>query len=177
MRYMDKYLSESFFKRDALIVAPELVGKIIVRKLDDGTQIRLRIDETECYMGENDTACHASKGRTKRTEILYHEGGCLYVYLCYGIHNLMNVITGEKDNPQGVLIRSCIGFNGPGKLTKELQIDRSFNDERLDSSERIYFADDGMKFSLTALKRVGIDYASEEDRNRLWRWKIKETLI
>lgn len=173
---MEKILSESFFKRDALIVAPELVGKIIVRTLDDGTRIKLRIDETECYMGEHDTACHASRGRTKRTEILYHEGGCLYVYLCYGVHNLMNVITGEKDNPQGVLIRSCVGFNGPGKLTKKLQIDRSFNDERLDGNKRICFVDDKAKFSLTALKRVGIDYASEEDINRLWRWKINQNI-
>ena len=75
-------LGEDFFHRDCLDVAPDLVGKLIIRNTDEG-EIRLRITETEAYRGEDDTACHASKGRTPRTELLYREAGVIYVYLCY----------------------------------------------------------------------------------------------
>lgn len=120
-------LGRDFFLRDALEVAPELIGKTIVRTLDDGTEIRLTITETEVYRGEEDTACHAHKGRTKRTEMLYRQGGTVYVYLCYGIHWLLNIITGPAGHPQGVLIRACEGFEGPGKLTKKLAVTGEFN--------------------------------------------------
>lgn len=119
-------MGEDFFHRDCLDVAPDLVGKLIIRNTDEG-EIRLRITETEAYRGEDDTACHASKGRTPRTELLYREAGVIYVYLCYGCHWLMNVITGEKEQPQGVLFRACLDYAGPGKLTKALKIDKSFN--------------------------------------------------
>ena len=89
-------LAAEFFHRGALDVARDLVGKVIVRRLSDGTLLSERISETEAYCGEEDKACHASKGRTNRTEILYGESGFIYVYLCYGMHWLMNVITGEK---------------------------------------------------------------------------------
>lgn len=92
-------LTESFYHRDCLVVAPELVGKLLVRQLPDGTLLWERIAETEAYRGQEDLACHASKGRTPRTELLYRESGVIYVYLCYGIHWLMNVITGEKEQP------------------------------------------------------------------------------
>ena len=108
-------LEKSFFERDVLEVAPELVGKILVTNID-GVERRLMITETEAYRGEEDTACHASKGRTNRTDVLYREAGTIYVYLCYGMHWLINIVTGEKDEPQAVLIRACEGnFNGPGK--------------------------------------------------------------
>ena len=112
-------LQEAFYRRECLEVARELVGKVLVRQTAEGT-LRLRISETEAYCGEADTACHAHKGRTKRTEVLYADAGTVYVYLCYGMHWLMNVITGEKDDPQGVLIRACAEAPGPGKLTKRL---------------------------------------------------------
>ena len=84
---------EDFYRRDGLIVAPELVGKLLIRKNGDEETV-LRITETECYLGTQDTACHASKGRTARTEMLYKKGGTIYVYICYGIHYLINIITG-----------------------------------------------------------------------------------
>ena len=90
-------LGEEFFHRDCLVAAPELVGKVLVRSFGDGRQERLRILETEAYRGEEDTACHAHKGRTKRTEVLYREHGRIYVYLCYGIHWLLNFVTGDKE--------------------------------------------------------------------------------
>lgn len=93
-----KKLGENFFARDVLEVAPDLVGKILVSKIKD-EEIRVRITETEAYRGEEDTACHAHKGRTKRTEVLYAKSGLIYVYLCYGMHWLMNIVTGEKNQP------------------------------------------------------------------------------
>ncbi len=163
-------LTEEFFHRDALIVAPELVGKIIVRILDDGTEIRERIAEVEVYRGEEDKACHASKGRTKRTEILYGESGFIYVYLCYGIHWLMNVITGEKEQPQGILIRCGDVHDGPAKLTKYLQIDGSFNGEKICGNNRIRIEDDGFKPEIRTASRVGINYAGDYWRNIKWRY-------
>ncbi len=163
-------LDENFFHRDCLEVAPDLVGKIIVRTLDSGEEIRLRITETEAYRGTEDKACHASKGRTPRTDILYRESGLIYVYLCYGIHWLVNAVTGEKDQPQAVLIRACEGFEGPARLTKKLQIDKSFNGESFIGNRRIYIYDDGEKFKIKRDKRVGIDYAGEEWASKLWRF-------
>ena len=90
-----KLQDREFFRRDVLCVAPELVGRILVRRLPDGTLLRARITETEAYRGEQDTACHASRGRTRRTEVLYHDGGTIYVYLCYGMHWMLNIVTGH----------------------------------------------------------------------------------
>ncbi len=171
---MTEILTEEFFHRDALEVAPELVGKIIARRLEDGTVIRERIAETEVYRGEEDLGCHASKGRTKRTEILYGESGVIYVYLCYGMHWLMNVITGEKEQPQGVLFRSGEVKNGPAKLTKYLQIDGSFNGEKLCGNERVWIEDDGTSPELMTAPRVGIDYAGEYWKNVKWRYIAKK---
>ena len=165
-------LTEAFYQRDCLEVAPALVGKILVRTLEDGSQIRLRISETESYRGEEDTACHAHKGRTKRTEVLYQEAGRIYVYLCYGMHWLLNFVTGAKDQPQAVLIRACQDAEGPGKLTKFLQIDGSFNNTSVFTQEKLWVEDDGKRFSILTDTRVGIGYASKEDQEKLWRFKL-----
>jgi DNA-3-methyladenine glycosylase len=167
-------LTAGFFHRDCLEVAPALVGKWIVRALPDGTALRARITETEAYRGEEDTACHAHRGRTKRTEILYGESGILYVYLCYGVHWLMNVITGEADQPQGVLIRACAGLPGPGRLTKFLGIDGGFNRRSAVSDPEIHFEDDGAECAVITARRVGIGYASQEDQDRPWRFILDQ---
>lgn len=166
-------LTEKFFHRDCLDVAPDLVGKLIVRTLDDGSEIALRITETEAYRGEEDTACHACKGRTPRTELLYGKSGVIYVYLCYGMHWLMNVITGEQEQPQGVLFRACEVYDGPAKLTKKLGIDKSFNGELLCGNPRIRIEDDGYCPEIETLPRVGINYATPEYRDILWRFADK----
>lgn len=170
---MNKKLSnKDFFRRDVLCVAPDLTGRVLVRRLDDGTLLRLRITETEAYRGEADTACHACHGRTKRTETLYLDGGTIYVYLCYGIHWMLNIVTGSIDEPQAVLIRACAdGANGPGKLTKRLQIDKRFNTLDITTSPELWIEDDGARFALETDTRVGIGYAAPEDQARLWRWK------
>lgn len=163
-------LTEEFFHRDCLEVAPNLIGKVIVRSLDDGSEIRVRITETESYRGEEDTACHANKGRTPRTELLFGNSGKIYVYLCYGIHWLINVVTGENGFPQAVLLRCGEAFNGPAKLTKALKIDKSFNGESIIENERIWIEDDGYIAEIKTAPRVGIDYATEEYRFKPWRF-------
>ena len=164
-------LGREFFLRDALEVAPELVGKTLVSSLPGAQERRLVITETEVYRGVEDSACHAHRGRTKRTEMLYRPGGAVYVYLCYGIHWLINVITGPEDFPQGVLIRACEGFEGPGKLTKYLGITGAQNGIDICSSPLLRIEDEGSMVNITTDKRVGIAYAEEADRERLWRFK------
>ena len=164
-------LGREFFLRDALEVAPELVGKTLVSSLPGAQERRLVITETEVYRGVEDSACHAHRGRTKRTEMLYRPGGAVYVYLCYGIHWLLNVITGPEDFPQAVLIRACEGFEGPGKLTKYLGITGAQNGIDICSSPLLRIEDEGRMVNITTDKRVGIAYAEEADRERLWRFK------
>jgi len=162
-------LTKEFYLNDAIYLAPRLLGKYLCKKTN-GVVKKLRITETEIYYGEDDTACHARSGKTDRTKTLYEEGGIAYVYLCYGIHNLFNVVAGKKGFPQGVLIRGIEGYNGPGRLTKHLGIDRSLNGVSLVTSNIIWLEDDGCLPKYQTTKRVGIDYANETDRNRLWRF-------
>ena len=162
-------INPELYKLNAVELAPKLLGMKLCRRIDDKT-IKLRITETEAYFGEDDTACHAHKGKTERTKILYEPGGTAYVYLCYGMHNLLNVVSGEKDFPQAVLIRGVEGFAGPGKLTKALNIDRTLNGENLITSQVLWLEDDGFKFEYKTAKRVGIEYATPEYRNKLWRF-------
>lgn len=161
-------LPAAFFLRDALTVAPRLLGCT----LTVGDR-RLTITETEAYRGEGDTACHAHHGRTRRTEMLYRRGGHVYVYLCYGIHSLLNIITGPEDDPQGVLIRCCEGAAGPGKLTKTLGVDLSFNGLDMLTTDRIGLWQ-GPDCAFDTAPRVGIAYASAEDQMRPWRFIKKE---
>ena len=160
-------LPESFFLQDALTVAPLLLGcRLIVDERE------LLITETEAYMGEKDSACHACHGRTKRTEIFYQRGGHIYVYLCYGIHCLLNIITGREDDPQGVLIRCGKGAEGPGKLTRSLGIDLSFNGINLLETDRVCLLRGPVSTFKTA-PRVGIGYAKKADQERPWRFVLK----
>ena len=165
-----KILDAEFFDRDCLVVAPDLIGKILVHRLPDGTELRERITETEAYRGEEDKACHASKGRTGRSEMLYRESGVIYVYLCYGTNYMMNVITGEKEHPQGVLFRAGEFHKGPGRLTKALQITKALNGQCIVRNPEIWIEDDGTFCSWHTEKRVGIDYAGEIWKNKPWRW-------
>lgn len=158
----------------ALELAPYLLGKLLCVHDKERGIIRARITETEAYFGEEDTACHAHKGKTPRTEVLYQQGGIAYVYLCYGVHCLMNVISGPEDHPEGVLIRGVEGYNGPGKLTKFLGIDRSFNKENLIQSKRIWIEDDGfVPDEIHTSPRIGIDYATKEYIDKPWRFYLK----
>ncbi len=160
-------LTYEFFHRPCLEVARDLVGKVLVYQGK-----RLRISETEAYCGESDTACHASKGRTKRTEVLYLDAGTVYVYLCYGMHWLLNIVTGEEEQPEAVLIRACVDAPGPGRLTKALGITGELNRTSVAGGD-LWIGDDGFSCEIQPDKRVGIGYASQEDQDRLWRFKMK----
>ena len=158
---------------DAVTMAKALLGKILCRRLDDGNVVRVRIVETEAYFGEEDTACHAHKGRTPRTDVMYAPGGCAYVYLCYGMHSMLNIVTGPAEHPEAVLIRGVEGASGPGRVTKALQITRELNRENLVKSRRLWIeADCSEAPRFTATPRIGIGYASKRDQSRKWRFLI-----
>ena len=167
-----KTVGENFFLQDAYTAAQQLIGKWICRNAD-GEISRFQITETECYCGAEDTACHASKGRTARTAVMWHHGGVCYVYLCYGIHNMLNFVTGSEGYPEAVLIRGVKGAPGPGRASKAMKIDRTLNGETLLCRDKIWVEDDGKEYGFRAEKRVGIGYASEEDQNRLWRFVME----
>ena len=160
-------LPYEFYHRPCLEVARDLVGKVLAC----GDK-KLRISETEAYCGEEDTACHAHKGRTKRTEVMYMQAGTIYIYLCYGMHWLLNIVTGEEDHPEAVLIRACVEANGPGKLTKALGITGELNRGSI-CGEALYIEDDGFSCEVVTDKRVGIAYASQEDQDKPWRFKLQ----
>ncbi len=163
-------LGRTFYTRDVLEVARDLVGKDLVVLDSIGNIKRYEILETEAYRGEEDIACHASKGRTNRTEVMYRQGGLIYMYFIYGMYWMMNIVAGEENKPQAVLIRSVNGYNGPGKLTRGLAIDRTFYGEDLTISQRIWIEKRDRKCRLISEPRVGIDYAGEPWKSLPWRF-------
>lgn len=114
-------------RKNTVALARWLIGKTLARRFSDGAVRRAIITETEAYHGENDLACHAAKGRTARTGVMYRAGGVWYVYLCYGMHEMLNLVTGPEDFPAAILIRAVRGIDGPGRLTKALSITRALN--------------------------------------------------
>lgn len=169
---MSNRLPQSFFQRDALEVAPDLLGKYLVRQFDSGDTHRFRITDVEIYRGEEDKACHASKGRTGRSELMYQEGGKIYVYLIYGLHWLLNIITGIKDHPQGIMIRGLEGIDGPGRVGKYLKLDKSFYGDSI-TGERLWIEDSDETPDYKTGPRIGIDYAGEW-KDMPWRYMIDE---
>jgi DNA-3-methyladenine glycosylase len=165
-------LTRDFYTRDVLIVAPELIGKELVVRSNDNSFKRYVITDVEAYRGAEDKACHASKGRTGRTEIMYHEGGKIYVYFVYGMYWMLNVVTSVKDDPQAVLIRGIYGYKGPGILSREIGIDGSYYGEDLAISERIWIEETGRALKFRTGKRIGIDYAGEGWKNKPWRFYV-----
>ena len=163
-------LGEPDYRQDAVTVAKALIGMTLCRRLDDGTELRARIVETEAYFGEEDTACHAHKGRTPRTDVMYSSGGCAYVYLCYGMHDMLNVVTGPSGHPEAVLIRGVEGAIGPGRVTKALRITLALNRENLVESSRLWIESAGERLRFAATTRIGIGYASKRDQSRKWRF-------
>ena len=166
-------LDENFYCRDAVRVARELLGKTLVRITDDGTVLRCRITATEAYLGGDDKACHASKGRTPRTEVMFDSGGKVYVYLIYGMYWMLNIVTGEKDHPQAVLICGLDEVKGSGRVGKLLKVDKSFYGEDLTISTRIWLEDDDTCLEFVTKPRVGVDYAGEW-KDKLWRFETVE---
>ncbi|MEG1596975.1 MAG: DNA-3-methyladenine glycosylase [Bacilli bacterium] len=170
---VSKRLKKEFYQQSALIVAPSLLGKYLVRKINN-KEIRCKIVETECYIGENDTASHARMGKTKRNYLMYEEGKVTYIYLCYGLYYLFNVVTGKKDYPEAVLIRKVESYAGPGILTKALNITKELNGIDLTKSKEIWIEDSNEKVLYDTSARVGISYADEPYKSIKWRFILKK---
>ena len=167
-------VKEGFFQRDALEIAPQLLGMRLFRKLPDGSILSSRILETEIYRGEEDLACHASKGKTNRNQMMYEKGGHAYIYLIYGLHWLFNIVTGDQDIPQAVLIRALEKpWDGPAKWTRAFSVTGAQNGIYLPESQEIWL-EEGEKMAHTTAPRVGIDYAKEPWKSMPWRFIATE---
>jgi DNA-3-methyladenine glycosylase len=158
-------LARAFYNRDAAHLAPALIGTILVRRIE-GSIRRARIVETEAYIGPHDLACHASKGRTNRTEVMFGPPGHAYIYLIYGMYQMLNIVAAEEGNAQAVLVRAAepldgwdADLSGPGRLARAFALTRNENGADL-TGESFYLEQDldhGVRIGRD--KRVGIDYA------------------
>lgn len=176
---MQKILGKNFYQKETLKVANNLLGCFLFRKIGNKI-IKGMITETEAYIGEDDLACHASKGRTPRTEIMYGKAGYAYIYMIYGMYHCLNIVTERKNFPAAVLIRGIkienIEYkktNGPGKICKFLQIDKKLNNWDVTEGENLWI-EYGIKIKKTQIlknKRIGIDYA-QHCKHYLWRFYI-----
>lgn len=171
-------LTQNFFNRDTKIVAQELLGKFLVRKIGHKEIVGI-ITETEAYDGPNDLASHASRGRTPRTEVMFKDPGNFYIYLCYGMYWMLNVVTREKGYPAAVLIRGVllengVSFDGPGKVTKFFKISRRFNEKSAKKLTGLWFEDRGVMPNLIIkkLQRVGIAYAGPVWSAKKYRFQL-----
>ena len=171
---MAKRIPNSYFqKHDAVYLAQALLGKTLVRRFPDGRELRAHITETEAYFGTDDLASHASKGITPRTELMFGEGGFVYVYLIYGRYWLLNIVTGKAGQPEAVLIRGLSTVSGPGRIGNLLELDKSFYGEDLATSERLWIEDTLMEGRVSAGPRIGVDYAGEIWKNMPWRFVME----
>ncbi|THI87152.1 MAG: DNA-3-methyladenine glycosylase [Nitrospira sp. CG24A] len=171
-------LSQSYFSRPTLTVARSLVGKYLIRCID-GREIAGKIVEVEAYVGSQDRACHAAKGRTRRTEVMFGPAGVAYVYLIYGMYHCLNVVTERAEFPSAVLIRAIELdgelIDGPGRLCRALQIDRCLNLVDLTTGECLWFEDRGEvvgRGTVGAYPRIGVDYAGTWAK-KLWRFRLR----
>lgn len=170
-----KPLPRAFFERPTLTVAKELLGKVLIRQAPNSI-IQTRIVDAEAYVGPDDKACHASKGRTKRTEIMFGQPGFTYVYLIYGMYHCLNIVTEQEGYPAAILIRGLeiLGeddstvlpsrIDGPGRVCRFLEIDRTHNGLDTTLGTTLWIEDHGGTYSrkhIHALPRIGIDYAGE----------------
>lgn len=169
-------LPQRFYQRNTLLVAQDLLGCFLCRHRPGRRVETYRIVETEGYCGTDDLACHASKGRTPRTEVMFGPAGHAYVYFVYGMHHLLNIVTEGKDYPAAVLIRAIEHErgNGPAKLTKLLAIDRSLNALPVFTKKHGLWIERGELQPGEQIKkspRVGIDYAGAY-KDKPWRFSI-----
>lgn len=164
-----KITDQNFFNKSACELAPLLLGKILCRR-KDGQVIRSRITEVEAYCGEEDSACHSARGKTERTKVMWEQGGTVYVYLCYGMHHMLNIVC-AGNRPEAVLIRGVEDAKGPGRVAKKFDITRVQNGTNLKKSSEIWLEDTQAVTTFHKGPRIGIDYAHEPDKSaplRFW---------
>lgn len=172
-------MEREFYARKTVVVARALLGRMLVH-VDDGVRRAGRIVETEAYVGEHDLACHASKGRTARTDVMFGHPGHAYVYLIYGMYDCFNVVTEREGHASAVLIRAlsplegCLGkTDGPGKLCRALHITRAQNRADLTDPESPLRIEEGTPVSPRKIARgprIGVDYAGEWAHQPLRFW-------
>ena len=171
---MRRIVDKNFFtRRNTVALARWLIGKHLVRRWPDGREEARMITETEAYHGESDLACHARAGRTRRTEVMYGAGGIWYVYLCYGIHEMLNLVVGPAEWPAAILIRGVESASGPGRVTKALGIDRRLNRAAADAAGGLWIEDRGVHLRTSWIKRtprVGVEYAGPVWAMKPWRF-------
>ena len=165
--YRRKKLKPAFFHSEADVVARKLIGVILVRTIA-GVRRAARITETEAYVGAHDLACHASKGRTRRTEIMFGPPGYAYVYLIYGMYNMLNIVTGEVGDPQAVLLRGAVALHGwhvdlsgPGRLARAFAITMADRGLDMTGDDLYLIKNHENKPRIITTPRIGIDYAGE----------------
>ena len=161
--------------KNTVKLAKSLLGQVLARRMPDGSVERRIITEVEAYDGETDLASHARVGRTPRTEVLYRAGGHWYVYLCYGIHEMLNLVVGPEDHPAAVLIRGVEGLVGPGRLTKGLAINRTLNGLPAHEDSQLWIEDGPAPVnpkSILAGPRIGVDFAGPIWSAVPWRFRL-----
>jgi DNA-3-methyladenine glycosylase len=165
MTTAEALLPQSFYARSAKTVARELLGKYLVRRIGvgggDDEQAHL-ITETEAYVGAHDLACHGRFGRTQRTRVMFGPAGHWYVYFIYGMYWMLNIVTGQEESPQAVLFRAAGDYVGPGKLCRELAIDRRLYGAAAEPASGLWIEDRGFRIKRGAIKRtprIGVEYA------------------
>jgi DNA-3-methyladenine glycosylase len=154
-------IPQSFFDRPAAKVARELLGKKLVRQVEK-TQTAIMVTETEAYEGVHDLASHSSKGRTARTEVMFGPAGRFYIYRIYGLHWMLNIVTGEVGDASAVLIRGVAGISGPGRVAAAMRIDASLHGREATPETGLWFAnpiENTKKQRIRSTPRIGVDYA------------------
>ena len=170
-----KILASAFFDRPAETVARDLIGSRLHWRVDDQSQ-SLMITETEAYIGPHDLASHAARGRTKRNEPLFGPPGTFYVYLVYGLHWMLNVVTGAVDYPAGVLLRSLEGIEGPGLITRTLGITGQLNGKAASEQTGVWFSEGVRPTRQRVIRsaRIGVDYAGPVWSAKPYRFVLTE---
>lgn len=173
---MRKVLKQSFFNRPTLKVVRELLGCALCRKIGKRI-IRLKITEVEAYDGPKDKASHAHRGKTTRNTPMFGEAGKWYVYFTYGMHWMLNIVTGAVGYPAAILIRGTDKVSGPARLTKFLRIDKNFNGKPATKKTGLWFENRDKKISPKNIKkvpRVGVDYAGPVWSKKPYRFLLIE---
>lgn len=182
----DSPLPQKFYGRSTIKVAQDLLGCFLIRRVGKKI-IRTKIVETEAYDGLRDSASHASRGKTARNIVMFGSPGKIYVYFTYGMHYMLNIVTGPENYPAAVLIRalepipkvkSQLLYNGPAKLTKTLKIDKRLNGLSVCTKKHGLWitgrAEKISKGQIVRAKRIGVDYAGKY-KDKLWRFYLKDS--
>lgn len=160
---MRKVLPARFFARDTRTVARDLLGMYLVRRVR-GRTVAAMITEVEAYDGPHDKASHAHRGETARNRPMFGPAGVWYVYLVYGMHEMLNIVTGARGYPAAVLIRGVAGVSGPGRVTKYFGVSRAMNAKRSSRASGLWLEDRGVRIPASHIKkspRIGVSYAGE----------------